>query len=72
MVDKEAVNIMKWDVEREQSLVDRRAAGKTERTDTLRIEEATLCKERDRLGKEKLVCFCPLLLTFYSLAFPVH
>jgi hypothetical protein len=71
MVDKEAVNILKWGVEREQSLVDRRAASNTERTDTLRSEEATLCKKRDRLGKEKLVWFCPLLLTFYSLAFPV-
>jgi hypothetical protein len=70
MVDKEQVNILKWGVEREQSLVERRSASNAQRTDTLRSEEATLCKKRDRLGKEKLVWFSPPTFHFLFACFP--
>jgi hypothetical protein len=72
VVDKEAVTILQWGVERDRSLVDRRAKTNTARTDALRIEEATLCKGRETLSNDKLIWNCTLLLIFfYSLPFPV-
>jgi hypothetical protein len=71
-VEKEAVNILKWGVERDRSVVERREETNSKRTDTLIMEEAALWKNRDRLGKDKLVFLCPFLLTFYSLASPIH
>ncbi len=54
-IDKDAVNILKCGVERDRSLMKRRKVTNTKRRDALTIKEATLCKNRDRLGKAKLV-----------------
>ena len=53
--EKAAVNILKWGVERGQSVVGRREIANTKRTDTLTKHEATLCQKRVKLQKDKQV-----------------
>jgi hypothetical protein len=43
-LDKEEVDILKWGVERDQVKVQRKNDAMTKCTDTLAIEEATLCE----------------------------
>ena len=54
-IEKDAVNILKCDVERKRSLVDRQEVISIKRRDALIVDEATLGKKREKLGKDKLV-----------------
>ena len=54
-IEKDAVNILKCGVERKRSLVDRQQVSCIKRRDALIVDEATLGKKREKLGKDKLV-----------------
>ena len=53
--EKAAVNILKWGVERVQSVVARREIANSKRRETLTKHEATWCQKREKLQKEKEV-----------------
>lgn len=65
--EKAAVTILKWGVERGQSVVGRREIANTKRTDTLTKHEATLCQKRQKLQKEKQVTFSSFFQFFIRL-----
>jgi len=65
--EKAAVTILKWGVERGQSVVGRREIANTKRTDTLTKHEATLCQKRQKLQKEKQVMFSSFFQFFIRL-----
>jgi hypothetical protein len=55
VLDVEAVNILKWGVERKRLHMERKDDRMTKRMDALAVEEATLCQRRDIVQKDKKV-----------------
>ena len=54
-IEKDAVNILESGVQRKQCVVVRQEEINIKRRDALIVDEATLGKKREKLGKDKLV-----------------